>query len=83
MAFAIEAITPLYSSSDEVLITYVVKDTDGTPVDYYTGSGEWNSLWNNKLYVGELLRTPQEAGEYSITIYFNNQLLTTSTFTVT
>ena len=83
VAFAIEAITPLYSSNDEILITYVVKDADGTPVDYYTGSGEWNSLWNNKLYVGELLRTPQEAGEYSITVYFNNQLLTTSTFTVT
>ena len=83
IAFAVQALTNLQSSTDEILITYVVTDENGVPVDYYSGEGQWNSLWNNMLYVGELLRTPETAGTYQLTVYFNNQRLAVREFTVT
>ena len=43
-------------------------------------------MWNRDTYVGELLRTPEEPGDYTLEIYFNGKRVKTDKeigFTVT
>ena len=61
-------------------------DENGSIVDYYNGEEAWNNMWNRSKYVGELLRTPDVPGEYTLEIYFNGQRVKTDkdvSFTVT
>ena len=54
-------------------------------MDHYTGKEVWNTMWTKDMYVGELLRTPQEAGAYTLEIYFNGRRVKTdkdASFTV-
>ena len=68
----------------------VVRNKDGALVDYYAGEEVWSNMWTKHggkyLYLGELLRTPQEPGDYTFEIYFNGQLVSTGAplkFTIT
>lgn len=89
IAFACESLSVPQDSTDTVSTLLVVRDSAGTLVDYYTGEEVWSNMWTKHggkyLYVGELLRTPQQAGTYSLEIYFNSLLVNsgaTISFTV-
>jgi len=90
IAFACQSIS-VPKDSDEVVSTMlVVRNEDGGLEDYYVGEETWSNMWskngNNYLYIGELLRTPQIPGKYTLEIYFNGQLVKTGApivFTVT
>ena len=82
IAFAIEAVYGVSSDDKTVTTTYVVRNSEGTVVDYYTGERSWDGLWTRAIHCGGLERTPQEPGEYTIEVYFDNQILTTLTFTI-
>lgn len=71
IAFACETSSALKDSDDKITTLLVVRASDGTVVDYYTGEETWNNMWTNDCYVGELLRTPQTADTYSLELYFN------------
>ncbi len=79
IAFACESLSRLKDSDDVVAILLVVRNSDGVAVDHYSGTEVWNNMWTNDKYVGELLRTPQEAGSYTLEIYFNGQRVQTTT----
>ena len=86
IAFACESVSGLEDSDDTVTILLVVRDANGNVVDHYTGEEVWNNMWTRDKYVGELLRTPEEPGEYTLEIYFNGQRVKTDKevgFTVT
>jgi serine/threonine protein kinase len=83
VAFAIQAVYGVSSDEDKSVTTaYVVRNSDGDVVDYYTGERTWNGLWTRAIHCGGLDRTPQEPGDYTIDVYFDSQLLTTLEFTV-
>ena len=89
IAFACESLSTPSDSQDTVNTLLVVRDSAGTLVDYYAGEEVWSNMWTKHggkyLYVGELLRTPQTPGEYSIEIYFNSLLVNSgaaNTFTI-
>lgn len=85
IAFACETVAGLEDSDDVVTTLVVVRDENGKVVDYYSGEEVWNNMWNRDMYVGELLRTPQELGTYSLELYFNGQRVKTDqeiTFTI-
>lgn len=79
IAFACESINTPQDSTDTVMTMIVVRDNSGALVDYYTGQEVWSNMWSKHggkyLYIGELLRTPQEPGDYTFEIYFNGQLV--------
>lgn len=79
VAFACESLSSLKSSDDKVNILIVVRNADGVVVDHYSGEEVWNDMWTRNNYVGELLRTPQDAGDYTLEIYFNGKQVDTGT----
>ena len=86
LAFACQSNSTVQSSDDTVTALLVVRDSDGNVVDYYSGQETWSNMWSNKLYVGELTRMPETAGDYTLEIYFNGKLVDTGnpiTFKVT
>jgi len=86
IAFACQSVATLKDSDEVVSSMLVVRNEKGSVVDYYTGKEAWNSMWTRNTYVGELLRTPEKPGKYSLEIYFNGHRVKTDqdiTFTVT
>ena len=82
IAFAIQTLTGLEKSDDAVAITCVVRDAKGVPVECFSTQSTWNAMWDDELYCGALQTTPQTAGVYTLSVYFNNQLATGKEFTV-
>lgn len=62
------------ASPYEVTVLYLLRDENGTPVDYYSGSVVWDDLWAGGHYLGVLQRTPAETGDYTLEIYISYQL---------
>jgi len=86
IAFACESLATLKNSDETISILLVVRNADGGVVDHYNGEEIWDDMWTRNSYVGELVRTPQEPGEYTLEIYFNGKLVDTGepiAFTVT
>ncbi len=86
IAFACESINIPKSSDDTVSILLVVRNAEGGVVDHYAGEESWNDMWTRNKYVGELLRTPQTPGTYTLEIYFNGKIVKTGspiTFKIT
>lgn len=77
VAFACESIAAPGDSDEAVQVLLVVRNSQGAVVDYYTGEEIWNDMWIRKMYVGELARTPQEPGVYTLEIYFDGKLVRT------
>ena len=72
-------------SSDEDadwLITIVLRDADGIIVDSFPLSSTWSDMWTDSNYVVLLPRTPSTAGSYQVALYFNNQYVAQSSFTI-
>ena len=87
LAFACEAMGNLTASDETVTTLLVVRDSDGNVVDHYAGEAVWDDMWarDRDMYVGELTRMPEEAGSYTLEIYFNGKKVETTaaiTFTV-
>ena len=86
VAFACQTISALKDSDDTVTTLLVVRDVNGSVKDYYTGEETWNNMWTRDTYVGELLRTPQTPGAYTLELYFNGKRVKTDLdigFTIT
>ena len=77
--FCPEATQGVTSSDEEVEALIVVRDAQGVPVDYYTGSAQWHTMWTGSKYLGQLERTPQTPGDYQLEVYFNRQLVRSMT----
>ena len=75
------------SSADEkaqvdATVAAVVTDKDGKIVDAEFSSITWNGAWTRNIFAGFFPRMPQTAGDYTLTIYFNNQFTAEKDFTV-
>ena len=77
VAFACQTASALKDSDDPVTTLLVVRDENGSVVDYYTGEETWNNMWTRDTYVGELLRTPETSGKYTLELYFNGKRVKT------
>lgn len=83
IAFVLEILGTYRNSEDEITTTCVVRDAQGSPVDYYTGTEQWHAMWTENMYLGDLERTPQTPGKYTLDIYFNGDLVKSMPFTIT
>ena len=65
---------------DHNITVNVIKD--GKIVDAEFSSITWNGAWTRNIFAGFFPRMPQTAGDYTLTIYFNNQFTAEKAFTV-
>lgn len=58
-------------SSDEIVTSYVIRNTDGTVVSISSKTGTWSSLWYRNYGEFDIPALPTTAGSYVVTVYFN------------
>ncbi len=73
--------TPGYSEK-VIQIQYVIRSADGNIVSIDSGSGIWYYLWKNRYGTFNIPSIPQEAGDYTVDIYFDGAIVTTQAFSV-
>ena len=81
IAFAIDSLSGVSSSTDETRVTIVVKDVMNTVVSSESYTTIWDDMWDGTLFVGELKDTPS-SGTYELEVYFDNKLTNSKSFTV-
>jgi len=67
---------------EEVIISYVIRNQEGTPIQHSVQSHNWSKMWpvtNCKLNVPSI---PTVAGTYTMEVYFDGQLAHEQTFTI-
>ncbi len=70
-------------SDEQVIITFVIRSSDGTLVEVSGTDMTWNSIWSSyRTAKLELPALPEEAGEYTLSIYFGSQLLSVQNFSI-
>ena len=74
-------------ANDQISVMFVIRDSEGNPLPNLTNivSRSWNDLWNNRSrYCSlDLPGIPGAAGEYTVEVYFNRQLVITKKLTIT
>ena len=83
IAYVLEATSDIPAQEGSVSILMVIHDAQNSKVvDVEETSAVWSELWSSKKCVGSFPRTPQEAGRYTLEIYFDHQLIATKDFSV-
>lgn len=88
ISIVLQGNTSFYLPRENVQVLYVVRDGSGNVLSELIAEEtvDWNELWfDGDYHFGELNlpKVPSTAGEYSVSIYFNNKALATATFTIT
>ncbi len=82
MAFAVEVSYQFTAADKEVETLYIIRNSDGQVVNYATGSLSWSGASVKETHFGGFEQCPDKAGEYTLEIYFNRELLVAKTFNV-
>ena len=69
-------------STDVITTTYIIKDATGNIVSNESEQAVWNDMWDNGHCALDIPSLPSAAGEYTVYVYFNEQLLHSSDFTM-
>lgn len=71
------------SVSDDIIITlYVFRDQDGNIVNYSFQERSWRNMWSQSYGEFDITQTPDEAGKYTLSVYFNGKLATEEAITI-
>ncbi len=70
------------SSNESVTTTFVIKDQAGAIVSIDATEAVWDDMWDNGYCELDIPALPSTAGEYTVDVYFNNQLAHSNGFTV-
>lgn len=69
------------NSADTVQILYVIRDADGNPVSDASDSRSWNDMWYQLRHTSTI-PNPGRAGDYTLEVYVNHELLKRIAFTI-
>ncbi len=78
----LHATTMFDFSQENVRITYLVRDSDGTLLHVGTANSIWDNIFPGAYGALNVPFMPEAAGEYTITIYFNGEFLTVQSFNI-
>lgn len=71
------------SVSDDVIITlYVFHDQDGNIVSYSFQERSWRNMWSQSYGEFDVSQPPEQAGSYTLRVYFNGKLATEESLTI-
>lgn len=88
ISVVLKANDKFYLPEMEIDVMYVIRDGEGNVLSPYISDEtvDWKELWYDDSYQnGELTipKVPEEPGDYSVSIYFNNLAVTVVSFTIT
>lgn len=73
-------------SNEDMFVMFVIRDSEGNPLPSLTNviTANWNDLWDNRSrYCSlDIPAIPGEAGEYTVEVYFNRQLVIAKKLTI-
>ncbi len=78
----LHATTEFETSQENVRITYLVRNSDGTLLHVGTANSLWDNIFPGEYGALNIPFMPDDAGEYTITIYFNGKFVTVQTFSI-
>lgn len=70
------------TSKDNIKTLFVVRDESGKLISISSTSAKWTKMWYRNYCELDIPSIPKEAGNYTISIYFNGMLAHTQSFTV-
>ena len=70
------------TSEDRITILFATRNADGKVINNSTTTLIWKNMWTNRECILAIPYTPENAGNYSIDIYFNGQLVTEQPYTI-
>ena len=70
-------------SGDEILILFVTRDAEGNLLDCSTTTAIWDNIWSRGHGTLNVPYTPQSAGAYTLSVYFNGSLAFNGGYTIT
>lgn len=70
------------TSEDRVVILFVTHDEEGNVIHNSNTTLIWKNMWTNRECILAIPYTPESDGDYSISIYFNSQLVTDSPYMI-
>ena len=87
ISVALKANDDFYLPEEDIEVMYVIRDGSGNVLSKYVSkeTRNWKDIWYEADYHnGELTipEVPEEAGDYSVSIYFNNLAVTATNFTL-
>ena len=72
-SFLVKLPKKVKKSDNKITVTYIIRDEAGVPVSLNSVESTWNKLWNKKYCELDIPQMPENAGKYTIEIYFNGQ----------
>lgn len=69
-------------SDDNITTMFVIRDESGKVVNYSSVTQAWSSMWYRYYCELDIPEVPEEAGQYTLSIYFNGQFVTEEAFTI-
>ena len=72
-SFLVELRKDYEKSTNDITVTYIIRDEAGVPVSLNSESSTWKKLWDKKFCELDIPQMPETAGNYTIDIYFNGQ----------
>lgn len=83
IAFDVDAGDKLDAEAEgTVVVNLVIRTEDGEIVDAHSLSYNWPDMWEKDMFVGYFPRTPQVDGNYTLSIYIGNLLLSQAKFEI-
>ena len=69
-------------SDDSITALFVVRDLEGNLVTYSSTTRTWNDMWEQSYAEFDIPQIPGDAGDYTVTVYFNGKFVTQKAFTI-
>lgn len=80
LALCVE-VNSVYASNEEVELLYIVRNSDGVPVEEASKTIAWNNIWYSRRHAS-VFPNPGVSGDYTLEIYINGQLLIEKDFKI-
>ena len=82
-SFVVKLSRKYLTSPDIITTMYVIRDQDGKIVSANTSAQSWTSMWYQFYCELDIPALPNQAGNYTMQVYFNGMFAHEQTFTVT
>lgn len=83
-SFVIHADGQIEDAVVEIATLFIIRNAEGVPVSVTTGKTlQWATMWNENYTELDMPVMPTASGDYTVDIYFNQNFVTTVSFSIT
>jgi len=67
---------------EDVDVMLVIRNEDGDPISFSLETMSWNDMWDEKLFAALIETVPEEEGNYTLELYFDNKSVSSQKFII-